>query len=332
MYFALLFAITLAAGLILHGAASLLVLLGWRTFRTRFDAISPRIAAPILLSLRMAPLAASLVVLVAFIIPSFLEYEPRTTVEPVSFTLVTLASVSALIFSASVHRLVSAWLKSRRAADLWLHNAERIQGVERVPVYRCLIGPPVIAVLGVWQIRIFASESVLAALAPEELQAALRHEAVHVRRFDILKKMLLQLAPTFLPGIDLLKPVSAHWSRVCELAADEESVSGDPQHTLHLASALVKVARLAQPGPSLDLPPLSAALVREGPSRKGSLLGYRVRRLVEIAENPDAIVSARAWDLRKVLLAAGCLTALLLAAYPQVLSFTHELLEFLVQG
>ena len=82
---------------------------------------------------------------------------------------------------------------------------------------------------------------------------------MHARRFDILKKMFLQLAPTFLPGVDLLKPVSAHWSRMCELAADEESVVGDPHRTLHLASALVKVARLAQPNTPPDLPTLSAA-------------------------------------------------------------------------
>jgi Zn-dependent protease with chaperone function len=330
LYFALLSAITLAAGLILHALASLLSFAGWRISRRKLDFVSPRLASRILLAIRFAPLVITLVVLAAFVIPSFLEFEPRTTIEPLSFTLLSLASVTGLILSGSILRCFAAIMQSRRVMRAWMSTAKtELIPIEEMPsginVQRCEMESPVIAVMGIWPTRVFTANKVFDALTAEELNAALRHEAVHVRRFDVLKKMFLQLAPTFLPGIDLLKGVNAHWSRMCELAADEESVAGDAPRTLHLASALVKVARLANPGS--ELPTLSAAL------HSDSLLSHRVRRLLEISEYPGAIAAQRiVIDARRVLFACACMIAIILAAYPQVLTLTHELLEFLVQG
>lgn len=327
MYFALLLATTLAAGLILHALASLLSLAIWRLSRAWLESVSPRFAARLLFALRMSPLVLSVTVLAIFVIPSFLEFEPRTTIEPLSFALLSLAVVTAIILSGSLARSVSALLQSRRVIREWLSDSrlhpEKIDGVA---VYRCNLPKPVIAVMGVWPARIFASESIFTALSDDEMNAAFLHEVVHARSFDIAKKMFLQLAPSFLPGVDLLKPISTHWSRACELSADERAVCSDPRRTLHLASALVKVARLASTA-THSLPTLSAAL-----QGRESLLGHRVRRLLEISEHPDAVAPDSSPDLQKLLLAAACLAALLLVTYPQVLSFTHELLEFLVQG
>ena len=333
VYFALLSAITLAAGLILHALASLLSFAGWRVSRRKLDLSSPRVAAHILLAIRFAPLVVTLIVLAAFVIPSFLEFEPRTTIEPLSFTLLSLAAVTALILTGSLLRCFAAVLQSRRVMRAWMSSAKpEIVSVEEMPapngikVQRCEMESPVIAVMGIWPTRIFTANKVFEALTTEELNAALRHEAIHVRSFDVLKKMFLQLAPTFLPGVDLLKGVNAQWSRMCELAADEESVAGDAPRTLHLASALVKVARLANPGS--ELPTLSAAL-----HGRDSLLNHRVRRLLEISEHPGAIAPQPViFNARGVLFACACMIAIVLAAYPQVLTLTHELLEFLVQG
>jgi Zn-dependent protease with chaperone function len=327
VYFALLSAITLAAGLILHALASLVSLGLWRIFRARLDSTSPRVAARLLFVLRMSPLALSLIVWAIFVIPSFLEFEPRATIEPLSFTLLSLAAVTAVILSGSLVRCVSAVLQSRRVMRHWLRDSRlQLESVEGVTVHRCDLTKPVVAVMGIWPARIFASDSLFSALTADEIEAAFRHEAAHAQSFDIAKKMFLQLAPSFLPGIDLLSSVSAHWSRMCELAADERAVVAGPHRTLHLASALVKVARMAASTPE-DLPTLSAAL-----HGRETLLGHRVRRLLEISEHPDAIASDSSVDFRKLLLGAACLGALLLAIYPHVLSLTHELLEFLVQG
>jgi Zn-dependent protease with chaperone function len=334
LYFALLSAITLAAGLILHALASLLAFAGWRISRRKLDLISPRLASRILLAIRFAPLFVTLIVLAAFVIPSFLEFEPRTTIEPLSFTLLSLASVTGLILSGSILRCFAAVLQSRRVMRAWMSTSktelvsveEMPTGLSEINIQRCEMESPVIAVMGIWPTRVFTANKVFDALTTEELNAALRHEAVHVRSFDVLKKMFLQLAPTFLPGVDLLKGVNTHWSRMCELAADEESVAGHAPRTLHLASALVKVARLANPGS--ELPTLSAAL-----HGRDSLLSHRVRRLLEISEHPGAIATQPVvFDARRVLFAGACMVAIVLAAYPQVLTLTHELLEFLVQG
>lgn len=329
MYSALLLATTLGAGLILHGAASLCAFLLWRLFRGKLDNINPRLAARVLFVLRMAPLGMSALLLALFVVPSFLEFEPRTTIEPVSFTLLALACLFAILISGSAARSIFALIQSRRVMRAWAGGAQiQSRPLQGISFYRCEAATPVIAVMGIFRNRIFAASSVVDALTAGELEAALRHEAVHVRHFDIFKKMLLQLAPAFLPGVDFLRPLAAHWARMCELAADEESVVGDHERTLDLASALVKVARLADPAGAPPLPTLSAALAQ----KNESLLGFRVQRLLQISEHPEVLAPSGSFDLRKAALASLALLALVSAVYPQVLDFTHELLEFLVQG
>jgi Zn-dependent protease with chaperone function len=266
-------------------------------------------------------------VLCAFVFPAFLEYEPRATLEPLSFTLLSLTAIAAMALSASFVRCSSALWQSRLIMRRWLANTDRQDvAFDGIEVNHCQSGPPIIAVLGVWKTRIFVSAPVAQALSPEELEASLRHEAVHAHNHDILKKTLLQLVPAFLPGIDLLKPVTAHWSRMCELAADEQSVAGNSQRTLDLASALLKVVRLARRDG--NLPTLSAALAQSD----GSLLGYRIRRLLEMSQQPGPTSLSQSVSVRRSVIFGALLFAILFAAYPQMLSFTHELLEFLVQG
>lgn len=325
MYFALLFSITLATGLILHGVASLVSLVVWRISRRRLDVMSSYNAAALLIWLRFFPMALSLFFLAAFVVPSFLAYEPRTTIEPLSFTLLALAGVTAVGLSGSISRCISALLQSRRIMLHWLSDSRLLpQSNFAADVYLSRTAPPVIAAMGLVRTRIFVSHSVVASLSTEELQAALAHEAVHARNCDIAKKMLLQLAPTFLPGIDLLRPVSDQWARTCELLADEQSVAAHPQHTLHLAAALVKVVRLVQDS---HLPTLSAALAHSDEP----LLTHRIRRLVEISEDPTRMARGR-FDMRALLPAGCCLALVIIVVYPHVLSGTHELLEFLVRG
>jgi Zn-dependent protease with chaperone function len=324
LYYSLLIATTLATGLILHAAASCLAYFAWRGWRTGLDRMQPRAASRLLFAIRVAPILVTWFMLVAFVIPSFLEFEPRATLEPLSFTLLSLAAVTVLLVSSSVSRSVAAAWQSRRVMRLWMRTATPIV-LDGLTVQRCDMASPAVAVLGFLNVRIFASSKIFDALDGDELCAALRHEAVHVHRFDVLKKFFFQLTPTFFPGLDLLKGVNDHWSRVSELAADEESVAGDAPQTLHLASALVKVARLANPGS--ELPTLSAAL-----HGRETFLSHRVRRLLEISEHPGAIADGVVLDMRKLLLAGVCVTAIILAAYPQVLTVTHELLEFLVRG
>jgi Zn-dependent protease with chaperone function len=275
--------------------------------------------------LRFAPSLATLIAAAVFIVPAFLKYEPRTTKEPVSLALAVLAVIASTIIFGALHRAISAVLQSNRVMKRWMVNAvEQPMGLDGISVHRCRHDSPVIAVLGLWRTRIFVSDEVFEVLSAEELNAALRHEAVHARGRDTFKKLLLHLSPNVFPTLDLLAPVRESWARTRELCADEEAVCHDAQRTLSLASALVKVARLSC---SSEMPTLSAALKNDGQN----FLSYRVERLLQISEvGPRPSVESDRNSLGGWAVCAGVLL-LGVAAYPQALSFTHELLELFVR-
>ena len=75
-------------------------------------------------------------------------------------------------------------------------------------------------------------------LHADELAAAIRHELVHVRRRDNLKKLLLR-AFAF-PFFGMLERA---WIEAAEINADDEATK-DEREALDLASALLKISRL----------------------------------------------------------------------------------------
>jgi hypothetical protein len=307
-----------------HAAFSVAAIASWRLLHARIQQGSSRMAARYLFLLRMFPSIGTLLIAALLIIPAFFRYEPRASGEPVPIALAILASISLFVFVAGFVRTSSALLQSSRTIHSWLAGSQvYAAGLDGVSVHRCQLSFPVIAVLGLWPTRIIVSESIFSALSTDELDAALRHEAVHARKADILKKMLLQLSPTVLPKLDVLKPISSEWAKACELAADEDAVCEDPSRSVHLASALVKVARLSN---EAQLPTLSAALVSDA----DLFLGHRVERLLQISEN-EATPLLRAMPVaKKLLISAGLLLTCLLA-YPQALSLTHDVLEAFVR-
>jgi beta-lactamase regulating signal transducer with metallopeptidase domain len=138
-----------------------------------------------------------------------------------------------------------------------------------------------ISLVGVFRPRILVADAAARELTSAELDVALAHERAHGHAADNLKRFLMRCAPDVFGETDLARRVEEEWRAASEALADARAVSGDARRALHLASALVKVARSASPWP-----PASAAAawsrLHEPP-----LLELRIHRLVA-ASAPSA--------------------------------------------
>src|SRR6476660_3788307 len=88
---------------------------------------SARTRAEILFVMRIAPPVIAIVALVAFMIPSYLIYEPHKTEEFVSWKLGTLAALSAIGVALAIYRGVRSWLATRSLLKQWLATSIPIQ-------------------------------------------------------------------------------------------------------------------------------------------------------------------------------------------------------------
>src|SRR5689334_24217350 len=80
---------------------------------------SARTRAEILFVMRIGPPVIALVALAAFMIPSYLIYEPHKTEEFVSWKLGTLAALSAVGVALAIARGLRSWLATRSLLKQW---------------------------------------------------------------------------------------------------------------------------------------------------------------------------------------------------------------------
>ncbi len=104
-----------------------------RLFRPLLRKCSARTRAEILFVMRIGPPVIAIVAIAAFMIPSYLLYEPHDTDEYVSWKLGTLAGLSAIGVGLAFLRGVRSWLATRSLLKQWLasstpHHARRDQG------------------------------------------------------------------------------------------------------------------------------------------------------------------------------------------------------------
>jgi beta-lactamase regulating signal transducer with metallopeptidase domain len=117
------------------------------------------------------------------------------------------------------------------------------------------------------------ARSVLEACTPAQVRAIVAHERHHVDRRDNLCRALLSAAPDPIAWLPWSSRLLAAWHDASEDAADDAAELSGSDGRLHLAEALLRVARLAPETPwDASLP--ASALYR------GDGLDRRVRRLV----------------------------------------------------
>jgi Zn-dependent protease with chaperone function len=287
--------------------ASVVVAVHWARHRP-VGAAAAR--AGTLLRLRLVPIVTALAVLLFSAIGLY-RFESRDGDEVLGWVLVSLGGFGAALVVMITARLVRLQWHTRALMRAWMADAEPFErpGLT-LPAYRLATGFPIVAVLGILRPRLVIDRSVLDSCSAEELTAILAHEQGHVHRLDNLRRLAFAAAP----GLPWSKGLSAAWCDATEEAADDAAAASGPDTRFHLASALLRVSRLAphEDGWQTHLP--ASALYR------GDGLERRVRRLVEPSDTPSR--PQRPWFF-----AAG---AVVLTTGFALQRHVHDLMEMIV--
>jgi Zn-dependent protease with chaperone function len=250
-------------------AASLIVpRLASRIRRERAAVRARRLATLRLLPARVAAVAGLAVAI------AFLVFEPRQSGEYMGRVMPALALFGAALVLAGAWRWMQIARATRRLTAEWLATAEPLElaGIG-IPAFAVASRFPIVAVVGLRRPKLVIARSVLASCTPDELRAVLAHEQGHLDRRDNLRRLMMSTTPDVLAWLPASARLFADWREAAEQAADDDAARAGEDGRLHLASALVKVARLASGRPARDLMPASALYCGEG-------LDSRVRRLL----------------------------------------------------
>lgn len=331
MYELLGICLALTGLLTLNALASLLTALLWRAIEARAQRWTARARAQTLFALRIFPGAVAIACVAALLLPAYIAHEPRQTAEEVSLKLGALAAISAAGLLLAAWRGVAAWMATRRLVNNWLRNAELIEPDQApVPAYRLRHPFPVVAVVGVFQPRLFIADYLFDSLSREELAAAIAHECGHLAARDNLRRALLRACRDVLTIAPCGRSLDRAWAEASEAAADEYAARAGGAAALDLASALVKIARLVPAGVK---PAIPAGALLIGEDTGG--IAHRVQRLTQMAaldgsaENGSACLpDSPLWPGVLALTVA----ALLMATSPSLLVKVHLMIEALVAG
>ena len=324
--------LALVALLTINALASVLARAAWR-FVSRFAKNwSAATRARFIFILRTFPATAALLVVIVFLIPSYLAFEPRQTNEAVSIKLGLLALFSATGIALALWRGIATWLATKKLTDDWLTNAE-IVSLENLPLpaYRINHQFPVVAVVGVLRPKLFVAGQIFDSLNAEELSAVIAHETAHVASRDNLKHWLMRICRDALVIFPFSYSLDKEWAEAVELAADEKAASCESDRAaLDLAQAIIKIARLIPAGIKPTMP--AGAFLIDGETESGDALVRRIGRLIELTESkPDF----SGWQSRFPNLAAWFCFALLLlmtltATNSDALAILHTVIERVV--
>ena len=296
---------------------------------------SARTRAEILFVMRIGPPVIAVVALAAFMIPSYLIYEPHKTEEFVSWKLGTLAAFSAVGVALAISRGLRSWLATRSLLKQWLATSTPIQlDAIAVPTFVVQHSFPIIAVVGALRPRLFIAHQVLDSLSQEELAAAIAHECGHLAAHDNFKRSVMRISRAALLLIPCGRSLDRAWSDASESAADEHAAERSSLVALNLASALVRIAKMIPKGQQQQIMPasVSAFLSDDEDTPRVKL---RVRRLVELAatEPRQLVSSARLFRLMPwLVLTAFVVTGVSIESRPQVLAAVHTFLEEIVKS
>jgi Zn-dependent protease with chaperone function len=323
--------VALAALLIINALATFAAVGLGRLLKQSLSRCTARTRAEILFTLRIAPPAIAAVALGAFLIPSYLIYEPYVTKESVTFKLAILALMSATGVALAVWRGLRSWLATRSLLKQWLADATPFE-IEAIPIptFHLSHSFPIIAVVGSFRPKLFIADHVLHSLNEEELAAAIAHECGHLSAVDNLKRSLLRASRSALLMIPCGRSLDRAWAEASESAADEFAAQESANVAVNLAAALVRIARLIPQG-SNQLLPTSVSTFLTGDEEPRGVKG-RVRRLLELATNDSRQVSSAPivrlipWFVLTVVIAVS----ITIESRPRILASVHSLIEHFV--
>jgi beta-lactamase regulating signal transducer with metallopeptidase domain len=311
---------------VLYIALSVAVFLVWRRVWVCGREYSARRCADLLFALRMAPFVFAIGITLALAVPSFLLLEPRAVNEPMGAVPVILGSCGISLLLAGMWKATVALVRASRTIAQWTNQARvigyraigsiSIGSRDSVAVQRISAAGPPLTAAGILRPSVWLSVAAEFVLTERELQTALRHEAVHVGRWDNLRKLILRFVA--FPGMAELESA---WREASEMAADDAAVSSASE-ALDLAAAVIKLTRLAP----LELPAeLTTALVHS----PAESVNARVERLIAWTERRQT--PAKKYSLVYTLCPAVAVLATLAVTYSELLDRVHAATEWLVR-
>jgi Peptidase family M48 len=331
MFFLLGLSIVLAAMLVLNSIASLVVSLLWNVFGKRIRQWSAANCAQTLFLLRVVPALIGVCCVLFLFAPAYLAHEPREDHEDVSLKLAMVAAFSALGIGMAIFRGVAAWRATSRLTAEWMKDAKPIHIARfNIPAYQVRHKFPLIAVVGALRPRLFVASQIFDMLTPDELAAALEHEAGHIFAYDNLKRGLMRACRDTLLIIPCGRGLDTAWVEASEAAADEYAARGRRKIGLDLASALVKIAR-SIPFGIRPTTAVGAHLI--GGEDAGIGFKERVRRLLQIANDSKGESRGQSWFSRNaswIPVGVALLFMGITATQPHVLSTVHAVIEHAV--
>ncbi len=309
-------AVSFSIFILLYCALSASVSVLWRSVWLRAHHRSARRCADLLFALRLAPFIVATTVTFAFVVPSFLLLEPRTVKEPIGSVPELLSLCGIAVVLAGTRNAMLALIRVSRTVAQWSSAARVVSSGSVALSLRSSADAPPLAAAGILRPTVWLSKAAESSLSERELQSALRHEVVHIRHRDNLRKLILCLIA--FPGTAELERT---WREATEMAADDAAVS-NASEALDLASAVIKLSRLAQLAPA---PELTTALVRS----PAESVNERVARLLAWTERQDSPFPT--YSLVYVLGTAVAVVGTLAITYSELLLRIHTATEWLVR-
>jgi beta-lactamase regulating signal transducer with metallopeptidase domain len=271
-YYVLFLLVTCASYAAASLAAAAVAALAWPTVRQRARRLAPGARARVLAAWRLLPAAAGgawTLVLAG----AFARYEPRDTTEVPGMLLLAAAGSTLLLGAHALARFARAAYSSYRCAQVLRACGRRVERADGTRVWLVDTEYPVAAVTGVFRTRLMVSTRILAECTPGEVDAVLRHEQAHVRRRDNLVRAAILALPNPLSLMRTGREMAGDLSAAAEESADDAAAGQEAASRTAMASALVRVAKMAR----TPAPPWMPALA----FYEGSNLEHRVRRLLD---------------------------------------------------
>jgi hypothetical protein len=277
-------------------------LVSWALARALISSRRER-SGELLLAIRLLPSTAALVFVAAMFLPGHWRFEPRDAQESFGLVCWMLAWVGGLLLGRAGWRAAmvgwAGWrLRARgcRTAIAAGHVIYELPGLQGV------------SLAGVLRTRILVGSAVRRALTPAELDVAIAHELAHRRSFDNLKRFAMCCAPDLFGPSATARQIEERWGHAAEWSADACAVEGDDRRAVHLASALLKVARLGTALSGRLASPAWSTL------HNPPLLEQRVRRLaagdlLPVSPAPGAAAIMLTSTVGLVALASGVLAS-----------------------
>ena len=283
--------------------------------------------------MRIGPPVIAIVAILAFMVPSYLMYEPHNTDEYVGWKLGTLAAVSAFGVALAFLRGIRSWVATRSLLKQWLSSATPINiNAIHVPTFVLPHTFPIIAVVGAIRPRLFIADQVLEALSEEELAAAVAHEYGHLAAHDNFKRSVMRMSRAALMLIPCGRSLDRAWMEASESAADEHAAQRSSRVALNLASALVRIAKMIPKGQQ-QIVPASVSAFLAG-HEDAPRVRVRVRRLVELAAADPKLLASKAPLVRFmpwVVVTFFVVVSISIESRPQILAAVHTFVEEVVK-